>query len=166
MSANLVVDLNAGVLEAVSIAPASGNGGGLPASGAIIGNPVDMITAGTFTNVLIAAGQSQSGALRVAVQTSDSTISGTFTDPTSGLAQLPTWFQSGGLIYINSGGANLASGNFYVAGFQNPNRYARAIILSGDFYNGPTSVGFINNYKVTGSGGGYTLSPSSGAVNV
>lgn len=165
MSASLLVDLNATTLDVVSIATASG-GGTLPASGAIVGNAVDMITAGTFTNLFVAAGLSQSGALRVAVQTSDSTTSGTFTDPTSGLAQLPTWFQSGGVIWINSGGAGLSSGNFYCAGFLNPNRYARAIILSGDFYNGPTSVGFINNYRVTGSGGGYTLSPTSGVVNV
>lgn len=165
MSANLVVDIGNTCQATLSIVAASG-GGPFSASGAAIGGAVDLINANTFCNLAIAAGLTQSGQLRVGVQTSDTNVSGSFTDPTSGLAQLPTSFQSGGLIWLNSGGANLQSGQLVFAGFQRPGRYARAVVLSGDFFNGPLEVGFVSQLKVTGSGGGYSYSPLSGSVNV
>ncbi len=147
-----------------------------PCSGAIIGNGVNMINANTVTNLLV-VGVCTSGQLRVAVQTAPNDVSGQYTDPTSGLAQMPGAFQSGGILWINSGGLNggtlgpttsgqVVSGGFMVASiFQRPQQYARAIILSGDF-GACSLVGFISNLKVTGSGGGTTQSPQSGTPSV
>lgn len=164
MSASYVVDLGNTTVSAPSIV----NVNAFPCSGAVVGNPVDLLLANTMTNLSVVGGLSQSGALRVRVQTSDATTSGTFTDPTSGLAQLPTSFSSGGILFINSGGAGLRSGFQTFAGFQRPHRYARAIALSGDFWQAPLSVGFIGQAKTTfpGSGGGFTYSPGSGTVDV
>lgn len=163
MSANLVVDLFNTTQMTPSIVCSSGGNGTYVCSGAIIGNTVDLLYANTFCNLFISTGISQSGLLRVGVQTSDATTSGSFTDPTSGLPQLPTSFQSGGLIWFNSGGG-LVSGAYTAAGFQRPHRYARCIALSGDFFNGPIQAGFVSQLKTTGSGGGYTWVPQSGTT--
>lgn len=162
MSASLLVDLGNTCQLANSIQPANGVGAS-PASGVIIGQYVDMINANTFTNLFVAVGPNLSGAFRVGVQTSDLTTSGSFTDPTSGLAALPTAFQSGGLFWVGSGG-NVASGVWQAAGFQNPNRYARAVVLSGSAANAPVTAGFINHKKTTGSGGGFTMAPLADSV--
>jgi hypothetical protein len=164
MSASLLVDLGNTCALQDSIAPAVGVGS-TPASGVIVGIPVDMNNANSFCNVLVAAGQSLSGQFKVLVQSSDSTASGTFTDPTSGLAQLPTSFLSGGVFICNSGGT-ASSGGIQSAAFQRTGRYVRAIIMSGDQNNSPVNVGFISQLRTTGSGGGYSLSPGSGVINV
>lgn len=149
------------------------------ASGTLIGTSIDMLHSDTFCNMAI-TGQSTSGQLRIQVQCSDSDTSGNYTDPTSGLAQFPTIFQSGGIVWINSGGAgggifgaqasgySLASGFACSAAFQRPQRYVRANVLSetSQQYAGPLTVQFISQYKTTGSGGGFTLSPTSGTVSV
>ncbi len=148
-----------------------------PASGAVIGASVDMLNSDTYCQ-LVVMGSMSSGQLRVQVQNSDSDVSGTYTDPTSGLAQLPGTFQSGGILWINSGGLlggtigttgfvsgqSVNSGFLVAQPFQRTARFARANLLSGDF--GCASVGFISNLKTTGSGGGFSFSPGSGVVNV
>jgi hypothetical protein len=81
---------------------------------------------------------------------------------------------SGGILILNSGGTGggtlgafisghaMQSGFVEAAGFQRPQRYARAIVLSGDYYVGSLSVGFISQRKITGSGGGSVQTPGSG----
>lgn len=89
---------------------------------AVVGQWIDMRNADTFCNVYISMGAC-SGPMLVAVQTAEgpydvpltgnsfsgnifsggAPASGSFTDPTSGLAQLPTWFSSGGILVLNSG---------------------------------------------------------------
>ena len=176
-SANLVVDVG-GTCQTYPSLPSQSGGVTLSASGAIIGNPVDMLHSDTFCNVglngILTLG---SGSLRVQVQTSDAVASGTFTDPTSGLAQLPTSFLSGGIIVLNSGdsvggltgpavsGQYIQSGFSFFAGFQRPQRYARLNVISG-LFGGPLIGIFLSQYKTTGSGGGFTLSPGSGTVSV
>lgn len=184
MSANYIVDLG----PCIGFNPTAGSF--FPASGANISNIVDLINFNSYTNLtIIGAAQFPSGQMRIAVQTSDSTTSGSFTDPTSGLAAFPTVFQSGGLVILNSGGGTTAtaaaagfqqggvfgafvsgqsifSGAQAFAGFQRPHRYARVVVLSGDFLQFNGGIGFICQPKTTGSGGGFTLSPSSGTVNV
>ncbi len=199
MSANLIVDLGGTALSYPTLpAGASGtlSGGVFAASGALVGQSVDMLHANTFTNLMITGlSLNTSGQLRVQVQTSDTDVSGNYTDPTSGLAQLPTYFESGGIIRLNSGGilggtiqgainqggglGNTAgtsgapnsgyaiqSGFTAFAGFQRIGRYARANVVSGDFYVGPLALAFVSQLKTTGSGGGFTLSPTSGIVQV
>src|SRR5258708_26177523 len=155
-SANLVVDL-AGTAVSYPSYQSSGSIAGLCGSAVatFVGNGVDLINADTFCNVCL-AGQPVigSGGLVVQVQTSDTDVSGNYTDPTSGLPQFPTWFSSGGLLWLNSGGvlggtipgainqggglgntagvsgtANsgyfMASGFQVFAGFQRVGRYAR-----------------------------------------
>ncbi len=176
MSANYVVDLGN-----TTVSLGSQIGGSLfPGSGANIGNICDMINANTFTNLVVGTiSQFTSGQLRLLVQTSDTTNSGDFTDPTSGLAAFPTVFTSGGMATLNSGGgANggtfglgvsgqfVQSGVIVFAGFQRPHRYVRSLALSGDIGRWDSSVGFVAQLKTTGSGGGYTPSPTSGPVNV
>lgn len=180
MSANLLVDLGNTCQIGVSITGTPVLSGALvaPCSGAVIGQGVDMLNADTYTNLFV-MGFSASGQLRVQIQTSDTDVSGSYTDPTSGLAALPGRFQSGGLLWINSGGAGggvfdtwvsgqqaLASGFGGAQGFQRPHRYARANLLSGDFGAGPIVVGFIGNLRTTHSGTGFTFSPGSGTVSV
>lgn len=179
MSASYLVDLENTTIQGVSILGTPVLSGALvaPCSGAIIGQSLNFINGNTFTNVFV-TGVTASGVLRVQVQTSDTDTSGTYTDPTSGLPQLPTSFSSGGLLIINSGGAGggdigalvsgnaVASGFFTAAGFQRPGQFVRANLLSGDFGAGPLVVGFISNLKVTGSGGGFSYLPTSGTVNV
>jgi hypothetical protein len=169
MSANLLVDLGNTCQQGVTIAPANGVGSS-PASGVMIGTPVDLANANTFCNLQVTGGVSLSGSFRLAVQTSPSLNSGEFTDPTSGLAQLPTSFLSGGVMVCNSGagvsGSPFASGLAQSAAFQRPHRYARAIALSGDQYNAPFCAQFVSQLRTTGSGAGFTFSPTSGVVNV
>ena len=145
--------------------PVASGVGPNPCSGAIIGAAVDMLLSDTYTSLFVAGGRTLSGLMRVGIQTSDATTSGSFTDPTSGLAALPGAFQSGGLLWINSGGG-LFSGFLTGASFQRPHRYARAVVLSGDFYSAPMQIGFFAQLRTTGSGQGFTYSPSSGTINV
>lgn len=182
MSANLVVDLFNTCQTAVSlpggiVVSPSGFIAGL--SGRAVGDVVDMINSDTYCNVFVAGRSVTSGPLRVGIQTSDSTLSGTFTDPTSGLVQMPTNFSSGGWLIIGQSGTNPGilnagdgvSGQFLLSGFMTggaflrPHRYARLILGSG-FYDGDIQAGFISNNRTTGSGGGFTFSPTSGTVNV
>lgn len=176
MSASLLVDLGNTVQMFNSInAATAGSGIAYATSGALVGQPMDGLACNTFCNLVVAGtAVFGSGQLRVRIQTSDTDTSGSYTDPTSGLAQMPTPFSSGGVLIINSGalgggvlgaftsGQAVQSGFVTAAGFQRPHRYARAIVMSGDFYAGPLMVGFMSQLKVTGSGGGSTQSPGSG----
>lgn len=183
MSASLLVDLGNTCQHQTSIAPANGVGS-TPASGAIIGQIVDLLHANSYCNLFVAGGPS-SGIFQVAVQTSDSTTSGSFTDPTSGLpaGALPTAFLSGGLLTVNSGlwtsgtkglpvggvvnsAPLFCSGGFQAAAFIRNGRYARAVVISGGTFDQPVTIGFISNLKTIGSGAGFSYSPSSGSVNV
>lgn len=184
MSANLIVDIGntaqslPSLPGAVVLSP-SGMLAGL--SGQLVGVIADMLHANTHTNVYVAGRSYTSGPLLVGVQTSPSTTSGDFTDPTSGLAgvQLPTWFSSGGWLRIGQSGTNpgtknagngvsgqfLLSGFVEFAAFQRPHRYARLIFGSG-FYDGRLEAGFVGQFRTTGSGGGFSLAPGSGNVSV
>ena len=182
MSANLVVDLGNTCLMAPSlpggiVVSPSGFVAGL--SGQLVGNTVDLINADTYCNVYVAGTSVTSGPLRVGVHAADAPTSGTFTDPTSGLATMPTSFSSGGWLVIGQSGTNPGvlnagngvSGQFLLSGFtvgaafMRTGRYARLILGSG-FYDGPIQAGFISQLKTTGSGGGFTLAPGSGSVSV
>ncbi len=180
MSANLLVDLGNTVQQDYSVPPTL-SVALTPASGTIVGNIVDMLHSDTYCNLHVQAGGA-SGILRVAVQTSDSTTSGNFADPTSGMVpgQFPGAFQSGGILICNSGlwasGALpvgpevdnaplFCSGGMQAQGFVRNGRYVRAIVLSGSF-PAPVAVAFLSQMKTTGSGGGFTYSPGSGTVNV
>lgn len=182
MAAGLIVDLGSTAWAYNTISSVgAGSGIAYAASGAIVGTVGNALQANTFCNVQVAGtAVFGSGQLRIAVQTSATNTSGTFTDPTSGLPQMPTWFSSGGILIINSGGLlggtrgalqsgqAMQSGFCEFAAFLRPasNQFVRAIVLSGDFYAGDLSVNFISQLKTTGSGGGFTLSPSSGVVSV
>lgn len=161
MSAGLV-DLGNSLTLLPSIQAAAGVGS-TPASGEIIGLNCDLRDANNMTSLLISWGPSTSGPFKVQVQTSDTTNSGDFTDPTSGLQRMPTTFLSGGIVVVNSGN-NAASGGFFMAGFLRPHRYARARVLSGDQFNSPVNVGLAGASKRTGSGTGVSFSPGSGSV--
>ena len=215
MSANLVVDIQNTCQYFTSLA---GTGvGGVPASGAQIGRIVDLKDSNTYTNLFAVVTAGTSGSIAVQIQTSDAVASGnffsgggvppsgTFTDPTSGLAAFPNNISSGGIWWVNSGlysvvqggglsgtmnvgtfgagidnifngmGPNglplsgswpaMGSGGIAFSAFQRPSRFARLNVLSGA---AAVSViaGFVANLRTTGSGGGFTLSPGSGAVNV
>ena len=162
MSAGSIVDLGNNAAFFNSIAPANGVGAS-PASGVIVGSIADMRDANNLTNLLVAAGPSTSGQFKVMVQTSDDIASGSFTDPTSGQAVMPTSFLSGGIFVVNSGNS-LSSGGMVAAGFLSPHRNARAIVMSGDQHNAPVWAGFCKQAKRTGSGAGFTYSPASGTV--
>ena len=190
MSANLLVDLGGTCQLGVTLDPPQAQSGLIsPNSGPLIGQSVNMNNANTACNVLVAGvNYNQSGVLIIQVQTSDSDTSGLYTDPTSGLAQLPGAFSSGGLLWINSGGllngtlnstiqtgassGSPISGQALLSGFavatffQRVGTFARANVLSGGFYNGPLTVTFVSQLRTTGSGGGFTFSPGSGSVNV
>jgi len=166
-------------LPTLALGAVAGSGIAYAASGGIIGQSVDMLHSDTYCNLLVAGCPiATSGQLRIQVQCSDSDVSGTYTDPTSGLPQFPTWFQSGGIVILNSGGllggtkgaqtsgASIQSGFAEYAAFQRPTRFARANMVSGDFYAGTLAVSFVSQLKTTGSGGGYSLSPTSGVVSV
>ena len=179
MSANLIVDLNGTAQLGASLISGNGVSGqvcGL--SGVYVGQSIDMLNSDTYCNVFIAGNPAlSSGNLIVGVQTADADVSGQYTDPTSGLAQLPTVFQSGGVIWINSGstgglyqsggtsGAYFNSGFVVAAAFQRIGRYARMVFNSG-FYIGTLQAGFIAQNKTTGSGGGTSMSPASSGNTV
>lgn len=179
-SAGLVVDLGntcqslPSLPGAVTQSP-SGQLCGL--SGILVGDIIDMRDSDTLCNVYMAGtAVLSSGPAIIQVQTADATTSGTFTDPTSGLGRLPSVFQSGGNIWLNSGsfagiygsgtsGQFVTSGFCAFASFQRPHRYARLLFNSG-FYIGPLQAGFVSQLKTTGSGGGFTFAPGSGTVSV
>lgn len=181
MSASLLVDLFSTCQAGVSIQGTPVLSGALvaPCSGAIIGQGIFMGNADTLCNLFV-AGVSASGQLRVQVQCADSDVSGSYTDPTSGVpaGSLPSSFSSGGLLWINSGGLlggllgaqisgqALASGFCTGASFIRTGTFVRANLLSGDFCAGPLTVGFFSQLRTVGSGGGFTLNPTSGTVNV
>lgn len=173
MSANLVVDLFSTTDRAVSVGVGSG-------SDLTVGRIIDMLGANTMCQVFATAPLGGSGAIEVRIQTSDLTTSGSFTDPTSGLAQMPSTVLSGGRVIFNSGlwtsgfsspvspvnnAPLFCSGGADFSAFQRPQRYARLIYVSGPFPN-PIAAGFISNKKTTGSGGGQTQSPGSGVISV
>ncbi len=180
-SAGLVVDLGNSAQMDVSIQGLPVLSGALvaPCSGAVIGDGINMMNSDTYCN-LFAAGFMTSGQLRIQVQCADNDVSGQYTDPTSGLPSnaFPGAFQSGGILFLNSGGAGggvlgagvsgqfVASGFAVAQGFQRTGTFVRANLLSGDFGCGPLTIGFISNLKTTGSGGGYSPLPGSGSVNV
>ena len=167
MSAGLV-DLGNQLLFAPSIMPGAGvlattGSGTCPASGESVGMICDMRDANNATNLLVAFGVSQSGQFKIQVQTSDDTVSGNYTDPTSGLQRMPTGFLSGGIAVFNSGNPTAdASGGFHAMAFLRPHRYVRARLLSGDLFNSMVLAGFAGAQKRTGSGPGYSQSPASG----
>lgn len=190
MSANLVVDIGNTCQLFLSLpSPAAAADAGIAItsggcisslSGVLIGDVADLRDSDTFCNVFVAGKGFGSGPLLIGVQTSDATTSGTFTDPTSGLAQLPTAFVSGGFLVIGSGAATdtflgtfgsgvsgqvILSGFVAAAAFQRPHRYARLFVGSG-FYDGTLMAGFITNLRTTGSGAGFTFNPGSGTVAV
>lgn len=178
MSANLVVDIGGTCVYQPSLTSGNGVSGqvcGL--SGVVVGAIVDLVNADTFCNIYVAGLPAlTSGNLIIGIQDSNATTSGTFTDPTSGLPQLPTYFQSGGNLWLNSGstggllgaqvsGQSINSGFIQFAAFQRKQRYARLLFNSG-FYVGTLQAGFVTQQRTTGSGGGYSLLPGSGAINV
>lgn len=181
MSANYVIDLaNTTIaLPSIALGAVAGSGVAYAASGAIIGQSCDLINANAMCNLEIkGCPVFTSGQLRIQVQCSDSDTSGTYTDPTSGLQTFPTNFQSGGIVILNSGavgggilgagvsGQFIQSGFSAYAGFQRPLRFARANLVSGDYYAGTLYVGFVSQQKTTGSGGGQTQSPGSGTPSI
>lgn len=143
-----------------------------------MGSIVDLTQCNAMCNLYVAGRALGSGPLVVGVQCSDSTTSGSFTDPTSGLSQLPTWFSSGGFIIIGSGpdpagvrgsgvsGSMIQSGFLALAGFQRTGQFARVIVASGFMDVTCPQAGFMSQLRTTGSGGGFSLAPSSGAVSV
>jgi hypothetical protein len=117
MSANYLIDhANTSLfVPSISVAPSSGSLG-------TVGLWCDLSNSDSFCNVFIAVG-AVSGPIIFDIQTAQgpndiplgnsafsgnifsggAPASGSFTDPTSGLAQLPTWFSSGGQLIVNSG---------------------------------------------------------------
>jgi hypothetical protein len=189
-SANLVVDLQGTCQMYPSIVAIGGLGSGLSSttSGqAIVGASVNMLHADTYTNLLVAGVIATSGQLQIAVQTSDTDVSGSYTDPTSGLQTFPTSFQSGGILWINSGGSLMGtigglqigatsgqvlsgqaalSGFCVAAAFQRVGTFCRAVALSGAGIATTFTASFIGQLRTTGSGGGFDYRPSSGVINV
>lgn len=148
-----------------------------------IGNICDMMHADTYTNLWVAS--TFSGILPIFIQTSPSTASGDFTDPTSGLPTtafpVANRVVSGGIFYANSGlytsgnrspfapinnAPQFCSGGIALAAFQRPNRYARLIFSGAATPQDSFYAGFIGQKRVTGSGGGTSLLPGSGTVSV
>ena len=178
--ASHLIDLGNTTQAATSIAPdfvLSGSAR-FPNSGAVIGNGVAMGNANSYCNMVVAGILgSGDGPLRVRIQTSADDVSGNYTDPTSGMTNLPTVFQSGGIMWINSGsdggvfgavvsGQNSFSGFVAAGAFVRPHLYARAMLMSGNATVFHGSVSFISQLRETGSGGGFTFSPGGGTVNV
>lgn len=174
MSASLLVDLGntCQQIQTIGATGAAVSGVIYAASGATIGQSCNMPYSDTYCNVQVNAVPTfASGQLRIQVQTAPADVSGQYTDPTSGLAVLPTWFSSGGILILNSGGilggtisAQTSGDSFYsgaceAAAFQRPGQFARANVLSGDFFTGSLIVNFISQWKTTGSGGGFSLQP-------
>lgn len=174
MSASYFVDLFQTTQYRTSLMVGSG-------SNFTVGEIIDLLNANTYTNVFVTGGVAGgSGAIEIRVQTSDSTTSGSFTDPTSGLAAFGVNMVSGGIIWANSGLWNsgavspcapvnnapmFCSGGVFGGAFQRPGRYARLVLNSGA-YPGAITAGFFSQSKITGSGPGFSYSPTSGTVNV
>lgn len=190
MAADLLVDLFSHSLAYPSLpSPSQGADAGLAItsggcvsslSGVQIGDSIDLNDVNHFTNVYVEGRSFGSGPLLIGVQDSPDSTSGNFTDPTSGLAQFPTWFRSGGWLIIGSGPATatnlgiagsglsgqiIQSGFMTFGAFQRKGRWARLVLGSG-FYDGTLRAGFIAQRRVIGSGTGYSVSPSSGILNV
>ena len=179
-SANLIVDIGGTAQSQLSIGiGGAGSGNIYAASGAVIGLAANLIAANTYCNLHVAGTPLfASGQLRIAVQVADADTSGSYADPTSGVTSFPTAFSSGGILILNSGGLgsgtlnggtsgqNMQSGFSVYAAFLRNGQYARAVVLSGDFYAGTLTVGFVSQLKTTGSGAGSTQSPGSGVVSV
>lgn len=161
MSANLIVDVANTALFGVSLSQATGVAS--PASGVQIGMPIDMEHANTNTQIWATLGANASGPCQVAVQTANVTTSGSFTDPTSGLAQMPDGLLSGGLLWVGSGG-NPLSGTMTWGSFQRPHKYARLVCLSGSQTNAILTAGLLGQLRTTTSGGWYSYSPGSGGA--
>ncbi len=161
---------------AVSVAVGSG-------SDLTVGRIIDFLNADTYTNIMVTGGPG-SGAIELRVQTSDTTTSGSFTDPTSGLPAgvfpISERVVSGGIFWANSGLAVsgnqsltapinnaplFCSGGVMFGAFQSPHRFARLLYNSGPFPNFLTA-GFVKNKRTTGSGGGFSYSPGSGTPSV
>lgn len=173
MSANLLVDAGATCDYRTSVMVGSG-------SNLIVGEIVDLNNANTYCNVFCAGGVGGgSGAIEIRIQTSQSTASGSFTDPTSGLTQFPSFVSSGGIFWCNSGlyssgNSSLSapvnnaplfcSGGIMFGAFQRDYRYARLLVNSGP-YPGAITAGFISQKRTTGSGW-FSYQPSSGTVQV
>jgi len=177
--ASLLVDVGNTVDHPGSFASLSG-------ATAVAGTPVDMMHADTYTGLWVAAAGGLSGVLPIFIQTSPDTVSGNFTDPTSGLAlsvfPIGNRIASGGLFYANSGlyasgnqspsnnkldnAPILCSGGIVFASFQRPHRYARLCFSGLALGAEIITAGFIGQKRVTGSGGGFSLSPGSGTVSV
>lgn len=184
MSANLIVDIGNTCQFYPSIIPPSGGvmaGLSGVAQGYTVGTSVDMLHANTMCQLQVVGVPLFNSGLVVGIQCADSDVSGQYTDPTSGYQTFPTSFSSGGLLWINSGGTGgilssgatsgfqFLSGFIQYAAFQRTQRFVRAIFppnTSGNYGAGNFSIGFVSQYKTTGSGGGYTPQPTSGAVNV
>ena len=174
MSASLTVDLANTTDYRASVMVGSG-------VNLVVGEIVDLLQADTYTNVWVAGGVGGgSGAIEIRIQTADTTTSGDFTDPVSGLAQFPVNVLSGAVLWANSGlwasgnysvtapisGAPMfCSGGIFFGAFQRPARYARLLNNSGS-YPGAITAGFVGAKRTTGSGGGFTPAPGSGIVNV
>ena len=117
MSANLHVDIGG-----TSIFVPSLSANGLSGALGVIGQWIDLRNSDTYCNMYVTAGPC-SGPIVLQVQTAPgpydvpltansfsgnifsggAPASGSFTDPTSGLGQLPTVLQSGGQWFVNSG---------------------------------------------------------------
>lgn len=158
MSANLVVDIGGTCQFNPSINSQYG-----PASGGVVGTIIDMKDADTFCNVFVAGGAA-SGPVGIQIQTSENVasgnflsgggfpISGSFSDPTSGLAQLPTNISSGGILWINSGLVSIPGGGG-ASGGQNVNTFQNGI---HPMFNaqGAGAYQLSGTFPVFGSGGG------------
>lgn len=191
MSASFLVDLGNTCLQLPSIQQPALSGVIGSRSGALVGLGVDLHEGQGACNMqltVLAEGPSLSGGggeLRVGVQTAPSDVSGQYTDPTSGMASMPGGFSSGGILVLNSGGGPFTSGQggtfsapvsgqMLLSGvtvasyFQRTGRFARAIMFGSGSFGGDLSVSFIEQRKLTGSGGGFAWSPqaSGQVVNV
>lgn len=157
MSANLVVDVGGTCVAVPSLVSTFG-----PASGAVVGLPVDLKDANTLCNVFFAGGAA-SGPVALLIQTAEPgsgliqsgggyPISGNFTDPTSGLAQLPPGVSSGGIMWVNSGLVSLPGGGG-ASGQMGINTFPFG---TSPVFNAQASPGYVasGNFPVFGSGGG------------
>ncbi len=159
-SANLVIDVQNTCMYPPSLVGTAG-------SGAVVGTVCDMLGADTYTNVWVVAGGGSSGILSILVQTASVTSgqlssgsagaivgSGAFTDPTSGLAQLPTTFGSGTVLYLNSGLYSLPGGGG-ASGAMSVNTFGAG---TNPVFNGQVPAGgafsVSGSFPVFGSGGG------------
>jgi len=177
----LIVDIGGTAQSVLSIGSPPLLSGSFTAagSGTVIGQSCNLINSDTYCNINI-AGISQSGQLRVQVQTADTDTSGSYTDPTSGLPQFPTSFQSGGILWINSGGVlggvlagqtsgyAIASGFNVFAAFIRNGTFVRANVIGEGTsqYAGPLTVSFVSQNKTTGSGGGAWSQSGVPVINV